>query len=109
MNSLRLETHRAALPGSSSLSGHAHLRRRRRERGRRLMLVEERKKCYEARDAYFSCLDANGGRRQRRALRKLYEKHCPSSWVKHFDKKRAEDESFVANFEQVYNILLCIF
>ena len=56
------------------------------------MLVEERKKCYEARDAYFSCLDANGGRRQRRALRKLYEKHCPSSWVKHFDKKRAEDE-----------------
>lgn len=56
------------------------------------MLVEERKKCYEARDAYFSCLDANSGRRQRRALRKLYEKHCPSSWVKHFDKKREEDE-----------------
>ena len=56
------------------------------------MLVEERKKCYEARDAYFSCLDANGGRRQRRALRKLYEKHCPSSGVKHFDKKREEDE-----------------
>ena len=56
------------------------------------MLVEERKKCYEARDAYFSCLDANGGRRHRRSLRGLYEKHCPPSWVKHFDKKREEDE-----------------
>jgi hypothetical protein len=56
------------------------------------MLVEERKKCYEARDAYFSCVDANGGRQQKRALRKLYEKHCPSSWVKHFDKKREEED-----------------
>jgi hypothetical protein len=56
------------------------------------MLVEERKKCYEARDAYFSCLGANGGRRHRRSLRGLYEKHCPPSWVKHFDKKREEDE-----------------
>lgn len=46
----------------------------------------------QARDAYFACLDANAARRARRALRKAYEKACPPSWVKHFDKKREEDE-----------------
>ena len=46
----------------------------------------------QARDAYFACLDANAARRTRRALRKAYEKACPPSWVKHFDKKREEDE-----------------
>lgn len=45
----------------------------------------------QARDAYFACLDTNGARRTLRSLRKEYENACPSSWVKHFDKKREED------------------
>lgn len=45
----------------------------------------------QARDAYFACLDNNGARRAVRHLRREYEKACPASWVKHFDKKREED------------------
>ena len=33
----------------------------------------------------------DGARRAARNLKKEYEKACPSSWVKHFDKKREED------------------
>mmetsp|Transcript_14458 Transcript_14458/g.34874 ORF Transcript_14458/g.34874 Transcript_14458/m.34874 type:complete len:101 (+) Transcript_14458:243-545(+) len=59
------------------------------------MLVEERNKCYTARDAYFACLDAtpsaSAAKRVLRSLRGEYEAACPSSWVKHFDKKREED------------------
>ena len=46
----------------------------------------------QARDAYFACLDNNGAaRRTLRNLRREYEKACPASWVKHFDKKREEE------------------
>ena len=45
----------------------------------------------QARDAYFACLDVNGAKRTARSLRKAYEKHCPTSWVKHFDAKRDEE------------------
>ena len=45
----------------------------------------------QARDAYFACLDNNGARRTVRNLRREYEKACPPSWVKHFDKKREEE------------------
>ena len=36
-------------------------------------------------------MDENGAKRTARSLRKAYEKHCPTSWVKHFDAKRDEE------------------
>ena len=45
----------------------------------------------QARDAYFTCLGAHGTRRALRILKREYEKACPASWVKHFDKKRDEE------------------
>ncbi len=36
-------------------------------------------------------MDENGAKRNARSLRKAYEKHCPTSWVKHFDAKRDEE------------------
>ena len=56
------------------------------------MLHEKRWACYVARDAYFECLSKDGARREKKVLRRAYEKHCPKSWVTHFDKKRVEDE-----------------
>mmetsp|Transcript_31677 Transcript_31677/g.79568 ORF Transcript_31677/g.79568 Transcript_31677/m.79568 type:complete len:87 (-) Transcript_31677:1024-1284(-) len=52
------------------------------------MLVEERNKCYTARDAYYSCLDEAGPKRAVKSALKEYKRACPGSWVKHFDDKR---------------------
>ncbi|XP_046384224.1 cytochrome c oxidase assembly factor 6 homolog isoform X2 [Ischnura elegans] len=50
---------------------------------------DERKKCWDARDKYWSCLDvAPEEKEQCLQLRKLYETSCPAQWVKHFDRKR---------------------
>ena len=48
-----------------------------------------RKACYDARDAYFACRDA--GEKDCGELLKLYEKACPSAWVRYFDKKKIYD------------------
>ena len=51
----------------------------------------------QARDAYYACLEETNAPKSRaaRKLRSAYEKHCPQSWVAHFDKKR-EDETKLA-------------
>jgi cytochrome c oxidase assembly factor 6 len=41
---------------------------------------------------------------QCRDLRKLYEKGCPSQWVKHFDRKRTY-EQFKKRMEKGYDPL----
>ncbi|XP_071441268.1 cytochrome c oxidase assembly factor 6 homolog isoform X2 [Hetaerina americana] len=50
---------------------------------------DERKKCWDARDKYWSCLDGTSEEKELcLQLRKLYENSCPAQWVKHFDRKR---------------------
>jgi len=50
---------------------------------------EERKRCWDSRDRYWECLDANGDDQKRcQESRSQYEKFCPTQWVKHFDRKR---------------------
>ena len=51
----------------------------------------------QARDAFYACLEETNAPKSRaaRKLRSAYEKHCPQSWVAHFDKKR-EDETKLA-------------
>ncbi|KAI9635030.1 cytochrome oxidase c subunit VIb-domain-containing protein [Dioszegia hungarica] len=58
---------------------------------------EQRKHCWESRDAYFACLDkgnvmvAGGtepGEAGCKAERKGYEVHCGKSWIDYFNKRR---------------------
>lgn len=66
-------------PGTTADGGYAPMKR------------EERKKCWEARDAYFGCLDRNNildSIKEADAATKacpkeeqLYEKDCATSWV----------------------------
>ncbi|KAG9077201.1 hypothetical protein FS749_010936 [Ceratobasidium sp. UAMH 11750] len=55
---------------------------------------EERKRCWDSRDAYFGCLDRAGvvapGREGGtcNAENKIYEKNCAASWVAYFNKQR---------------------
>ena len=88
--------HAAAPCSSPRVSGPRDRVARTRGSPRPLMLHEERKACYEARDAYFACVLVAPGRRQTKVLRRAYEKHCPPSWVTHFDAKRAEDGKLAA-------------
>ncbi|KXJ70950.1 cytochrome c oxidase assembly factor 6 homolog [Aedes albopictus] len=63
---------------------------------------EARAVCWAARDEYWACLDKHAPHhsctsgepepQQCVALRKLYEKRCPSQWVKHFDRKRTFEQ-----------------
>lgn len=63
------------------------------------VLKSSRKKCYEARDAFFACVDELGSGFQAgqpvpadcKDLRKKYEECCSASWVAHFDKLRDQD------------------
>ncbi|XP_037081987.1 cytochrome c oxidase assembly factor 6 homolog [Pollicipes pollicipes] len=49
-----------------------------------------RQVCWDARDQFWACLDTHGeDATPCKHLRQLYEKGCPSSWVKHFDRKRS--------------------
>ncbi|KAF8274628.1 cytochrome oxidase c subunit VIb-domain-containing protein [Lactarius quietus] len=55
---------------------------------------EDRTKCWEARDAYFACLDAaevvvagtEGSKCA--AQRKAYEQNCAKSWIDYFNQRR---------------------
>jgi len=49
---------------------------------------EDRKKCWDARDAYWSCLKTNDENQDKCAdFRKTYTQLCPPTWVNHFDRK----------------------
>lgn len=52
---------------------------------------EDRAKCWDARDKYWSCLDNTKGEKKDSVcteFRKVYEQSCPAQWVKHFDRKK---------------------
>ena len=68
-------------------------RERERERKKR-MLREARELCYKHRDAYHEALKKASSKKELRALEKLFEKHCPRSWVDHFEKIRLDQEKF---------------
>jgi len=63
---------------------------------------KERKKCWEARDAFFECLDKNGIidsiKRDKEAKAQcgkqhiLFEKDCVPSWVEYFKKRRVMED-----------------
>ncbi|RWS27022.1 cytochrome C oxidase: subunit VIb/COX12-like protein [Leptotrombidium deliense] len=48
---------------------------------------ESREKCWNSRDRYWYCLD-NETEDKCKSLRNEFEKCCPQTWVKHFDRKR---------------------
>ena len=65
------------------------------------MLRKERELCYKHRDAYYEALSSSSSssnnsknKRELKQLKKLFEKHCPSSWVEHFEKIRLDQEKF---------------
>ena len=48
-----------------------------------------RQLCYEARDAFFSCLDGNQGNEKACArLEGTFQSSCPAAWAKHFRERR---------------------
>lgn len=55
---------------------------------------DDRKKCWESRDLYFSCLDAAqvvvpGSEGDRcNAQNKAFQQNCAKSWVDYFNKRR---------------------
>ncbi|KAH7106637.1 cytochrome oxidase c subunit VIb-domain-containing protein [Auriculariales sp. MPI-PUGE-AT-0066] len=57
---------------------------------------EQRNMCYEAKDAYYACLDAAGvltpGTETDKSgcaeLKRLYEERCQKSWVQYFNTRR---------------------
>ncbi|XP_037915920.1 cytochrome c oxidase assembly factor 6 homolog [Hermetia illucens] len=69
----------------------------------------DRERCWSARDEYWRCLDQHNVTDDKvpdqcKELRKLFEKNCPSQWVKHFDRKRLY-EQFQAKMNQGYDPL----
>ena len=67
----------------------------REKREKKRMLREARELCYKHRDAYHEALKkASSSKKELRALEKLFEKHCPRSWVDHFEKIRLDQEKF---------------
>lgn len=66
------------------------------------MLRKERELCYKHRDAYYEALSSSSSssntisnnKRELKQLKKLFEKHCPSSWVEHFEKIRLDQLKF---------------
>ena len=80
------------------LGRHTKKKQREREREKRekkRMLREARELCYKHRDAYHEALKkASSSKKELRALEKLFEKHCPRSWVDHFEKIRLDQEKF---------------
>lgn len=49
-------------------------------------LLADRKRCWEAKDVYWKCLDENKGD-ETKCDRRDYEKNCSKVWVNHFDRK----------------------
>ncbi|KAK4154318.1 cytochrome c oxidase assembly factor 6 [Chaetomidium leptoderma] len=72
---------------------------------------EERKKCWEARDTYFACLDANGIvdalKDDSKAARACggesagFEKDCAAQWVTYFKKWRVQDVQKKARLKEL--------
>ncbi|KAA1467228.1 hypothetical protein DENSPDRAFT_832222 [Dentipellis sp. KUC8613] len=67
---------------------------------------DERTRCWEARDAYFECLDAAGvvaagteGNKCAATL-KAYEQNCAKSWIVYFNKRRVIAEQQKPILEQ---------
>ena len=66
------------------------------------MLREERELCYKHRDAYYEAIkrgeieetNTNNKKKELKRLKALFEKHCPKSWVAHFEKIREDSEKF---------------
>ena len=64
------------------------------------MLREERELCYKHRDAYYEAIkrgeieETNNNKKELKRLKALFEKHCPKSWVAHFEKIREDSEKF---------------
>ena len=61
------------------------------------MLRKERELCYKHRDAYYEALSSSNtsnNKRELKQLKKLFEKHCPSCWVEHFEKIRLDQLKF---------------
>ena len=55
--------------------------------------ANSRKLCYKARDKYYECRDKNPDKTEVcEEFRKMFEKSCLPSWVKHFDRKRVYEE-----------------
>ncbi|PFH51118.1 hypothetical protein AMATHDRAFT_143349 [Amanita thiersii Skay4041] len=60
---------------------------------------QDRQKCWEARDAYFACLDGIGvikaGEEEGKcsAARKAYEGNCAKSWIDYFNQRRVIAEA----------------
>lgn len=58
---------------------------------------ENRKKCWEKRDAFFKCLDnhdilkPSDGQSVCKEANTEYEQNCVTSWVKYFNEKRIVD------------------
>lgn len=75
---------------------------------------EERAKCWGDRDAYWKCLSEHAPQHSStsgekvpdacKKLRKQFETSCPSTWVKHFDRKRTY-EQFKEKMQQGYDPL----
>jgi len=63
------------------------------------VLLDNRSKCWAARDAFFSCAETHGERSCWRT-RRAYVSACPASWVEHFDKKRADAALVAALLEK---------
>ncbi|GMS99685.1 hypothetical protein PENTCL1PPCAC_21860, partial [Pristionchus entomophagus] len=71
-------------------------------------LKNDRRKCYQVRDSFFSCKDAllDSGKSEKEAEKacrtefKAFEANCPSSWVGHFTRKHDfERKATVSNEE----------
>ncbi|KAF3939296.1 hypothetical protein ABW19_dt0200319 [Dactylella cylindrospora] len=71
----------------------------------------ERQKCWEARDAFFSCLDKHdildsikdsgaAGKKCSGEL-KVFEKDCAASWVEYFKKRRVQEYKKAKMLEQM--------
>ncbi|KJA25082.1 hypothetical protein HYPSUDRAFT_135304 [Hypholoma sublateritium FD-334 SS-4] len=60
---------------------------------------ENRKRCWETRDAYFACLDSAGvvkaGEEGKACVpeKKLYEENCAKSWIDYFNQRRVIAEA----------------
>ncbi|KAJ3753142.1 cytochrome oxidase c subunit VIb-domain-containing protein [Lentinula raphanica] len=62
---------------------------------------EDRKKCWEARDSYFSCLDNAGVLKPGDETKagacssenKAYEQNCAKSWIEYFNQRRVIAEA----------------
>lgn len=51
--------------------------------------AQERKACWDSRDKYWQCLDANKEAADKcQQSRQSFESLCPRQWIKYFDKRR---------------------